>query len=90
MKHPGFVFKLIKPTLLFYAVAAIVIYVLEQVSPSGPCTPGLGILSFFLLLIIILILLLRNIYLAIKVDKQNIVIVVLHIIAILLLTVIIQ
>jgi hypothetical protein len=40
-------FKIIRPTLLFYAIAIATVYILEKVSPSGPCTPGLGILSLF-------------------------------------------
>ena len=73
--------KLIKPTLLFYAIAVAAIYILGKISPSGPCTPGLGDLSFFLLLPIAGGLLLRNIYLTFKVDKSNLIIVILHIVA---------
>ena len=80
--------KLIRPTLLFYVVAAATIYILEKVSPSGPCTPGLGLLLFFILIPIVLGLLLRNIYLTIKVDKANLTNVIIHISAIILLFII--
>jgi len=81
-------FKLIRPTLLFYIVAATAIYILEKVSPSGPCTPGLGLLSFFLLIPITVGLLLRNIYLTIKVDRENLLNVIIHTAAIILLFII--
>lgn len=78
-------FRLTIPTLLFYAVAIATIYILEKVSPSGPCTPGLGVLSFFLLIPIAVGLLLRNIYLTVKVNKANLINVILHIVAIVLI-----
>ncbi|MEO6135024.1 MAG: hypothetical protein ABIP35_07720 [Ginsengibacter sp.] len=78
-------FKLIRPTLLFYAVAIAAVYILGKFSPSGPCTPGLGALSFFLLIPIAAVLLLRNIYLTIKVDKANLINIILHIAAIVIL-----
>jgi hypothetical protein len=81
-------FKLIRPTLLFYVVAAATIYILEKISPSGPCTPGLGVLSFFLLIPIAVGLLLLNIYLTIKGDKENLINVFIHAAAIILLFII--
>lgn len=39
-------------TILFYVIAGIVIFFLNEASPSGPCTPGLGILAFLLLPVI--------------------------------------
>jgi len=35
--------------VLLYAVAFIAFPLLEKTSPSGPCTPGLGIMEIFLL-----------------------------------------
>ncbi len=58
-------------TILFYLIAAISIYVLEESSPSGPCTPGLGILSFMLLPFISAILLIINFIKTYKGDKTN-------------------
>lgn len=85
IKKNHLTFKIIRPTLLFYIVAATTVYILEKVSPSGPCTPGLGVLSFFLLIPIVVGLLLRNVYLTIKVDKKNLIKVVIHSVAIILL-----
>lgn len=36
-------------TVLFYIIAGLAIYFLENIVPSGPCTPGLGILALLLL-----------------------------------------
>jgi hypothetical protein len=35
-------------TILFYVILLPVIYLLDRYSPSGPCTPGLGMLVFIL------------------------------------------
>ena len=81
--------RLIAPTLLFYALAFTFVFVLEKFSPSGPCTPGLGLLSFFLLIPIIFGLLIKNLYVTIKKTRQNVSIVILHAVAIIVLFVII-
>ena len=78
-------FKRIRSTLLFYVAAIATVYILEKVLPSGPCTPGLGVLSFFLLIPIVVGLLFRNIYLTIKVDKENLTNVIIHAVALILL-----
>ncbi|WP_431210897.1 hypothetical protein ACQ86N_33830 [Puia sp. P3] len=31
-------------TVIFYAVYCVAAWVLERVAPSGPCTPGLGVM----------------------------------------------
>ena len=59
-------------------VAAILIYLLEKSSPSGPCTLGLGILSFLLLPFISAILLIVNFIKTYKGDKTNKVSALLH------------
>lgn len=82
--------KQLIPSLLFYAFAAAAIFILNRFSPSGPCTPGMGILAFFLLLPTIIVLLLRNIYLAVKVDRINIANAVLHGIALCIIFLILQ
>ncbi len=41
--------KPIFKTILFYLIAGLTICFLENITPSGPCTPGLGILAFLLL-----------------------------------------
>jgi hypothetical protein len=35
-------------TILFYVILLSVIHLLDRYSPSGPCTPGLGMLAFIL------------------------------------------
>ena len=83
-------FKQLIPTLLFYAAAAAVIFILNRISPSGPCTPGMGILAFFLLLPTIIGLLLRNIYLAVKINRINTANAVLHGIALCIIFLVLQ
>ena len=39
-------------TILFYQLAAIVIYVLDKVSPTGSCALGLGVVNFMLLSVV--------------------------------------
>lgn len=58
-------------TLLFYVVAALTIFLLNEATPSGPCTPGLGILAFMLLPFISSTLLVRNFIKTNKGDKTN-------------------
>ena len=35
--------------LLWYAAVAVLLISLEKIFPTGPCTPGLGIILFFIL-----------------------------------------
>ena len=58
-------------TLLFYIFAALIIFLLNKATPSGPCTPGLGILAFMLLPFISSLLLVRNFIKTYKGDKTN-------------------
>jgi hypothetical protein len=76
------IIKYITPTLLFYAAAAGVVFLLMKFFPSGPCAPGLGLLSFFLLFPVSIGLLIRNMYVTIKHDKSNLVAVAIHLIAV--------
>jgi hypothetical protein len=72
--------KLLIPTLLFYAIALTIVYLLDKISPTGPCTPGLGIISFMCLIPISIVLVIRNIYLAVKIDKSNFIVAIMHIV----------
>lgn len=74
--------KLIGPTLIFYAIAAVAIFLLEELSPSGPCTPGLGVLSFFLVIPVSAVLFIRSVFLTFTKEKDYVAVVALHIIAI--------
>ena len=58
-------------TILFYVSAALIIFLLDIATPSGPCTPGLGILSFMLLPFISSVLLFKNFKKTYKGDKNN-------------------
>ncbi len=78
-------YKTIWPTLLFYTLAIITIFLLQRFSPSGPCTPGLGALSFLLFIPTVAILFLRNIYLTLKVDKVYWVNLMIHFIALVMM-----
>lgn len=81
-------FKVVRPTFLFYAVATATIFLLEKFFPSGPCMPGLGVLSFFILFPIVIGLLIRNVYLTVSGNKGNLGVVILHAIALITLLVI--
>ena len=39
------------PAILFYTFSLLLLFLLEKWEPSGPCTPGLGMLAFFFLFI---------------------------------------
>ena len=58
-------------TILFYVSAASLIFILDKATPSGPCTPGLGILAFMLLPFISSFLLISNFVKTYKGDKTN-------------------
>jgi hypothetical protein len=70
--------KLFIPTIIFYLIAATVVFTLDKISPSGPCTPGLGILSLFCVVVICFGLLIKNIYLSFKKDKMNLPVALFH------------
>jgi hypothetical protein len=55
-------------SILFYVAAGAVIFFLNEWSPSGPCTPGLGILAFLILPVVSAIRLAAN---AVKVYQGN-------------------
>ena len=77
-------------TLLFYAVAFISIYILNEVSPSGPCTPGAGILLVILLPALSIVLLIYNINKTLKGNKMNKTPALIHFIALLLMAIFIK
>jgi hypothetical protein len=47
-------------TVLFYVFATLVMGILSNTSPGGPCSPGLGVVSFLLLFITSIVLLVIN------------------------------
>jgi hypothetical protein len=51
LKPPGRIFspKAIVGTIGFYVAVTILFFWADHVSPSGPCTPGAGILMFLFL-----------------------------------------
>jgi 4-hydroxybenzoate polyprenyltransferase len=67
-------------TLLFYFLSYITIQVLNKISPSGPCVPGLSFLAFLALIPICIILFLINAYKTLEGDKTNIISTILHLI----------
>ncbi len=60
--------KKVLVTILFYVIAGFVIFFLNEASPSGPCTPGPGILALLLLPVISAIRLVVNV---VKVYQGN-------------------
>ena len=70
--------KRLIPTFIFYAIAIAAVIFLNKISPSGPCVPGLGFLSFFLLIPVIFCLMIYNIYLTSHKGKKNGVIAAFH------------
>jgi hypothetical protein len=48
------------PTLVFYFASFALGFLLEKISPTGPCTPGLGVLWFLFLPFISFGLLIKN------------------------------
>ena len=70
--------KRLLPTLIFYGIAIAAVIFLNKISPSGPCTPGWGILSFFLLMPVIFGLMIYNIYLTLHKNKRNGIVAALH------------
>jgi hypothetical protein len=56
--------------------------VLEKISPSGPCNPGLGVLAFLLFIPLVAILIIRIIYLAFARNKKYRVILASHLLII--------
>jgi hypothetical protein len=74
-------------TIVFYCISTLVVYLLNAVSPSGPCVPGLGAVSFILLIPTIIILLLINLFKILEGDRTNILSAVIH--SLVLLTIVI-
>lgn len=57
-------------TILFYLIAALTIYIFEKIAPSGPCTPGFGILTLLLLPFVSGVLLIINLIKLYKGQKE--------------------
>ena len=68
-------------TLSYYVMAALVLFLLNDAYPSGPCTPGPGIMGFFLLIPLSIALLIRNIYVTTKVGRDNLLATIIHTVA---------
>jgi hypothetical protein len=56
------------PTFGFYATGITTIFLLEKISPAGPCSPGMGMLALLIFLPVCLGLLIKNIYLSVRKD----------------------
>lgn len=74
----GTVRKLLTPTILYYLFTILIIVIGNQCMPSGPCTPGLGIMAFFLAVPTSVTLLFRNIYLGLSRNKTHFLVAALH------------
>jgi len=80
--------KPVIPTLAYYAVGISIVFILNKISPSGPCTPGLGALAFLLFILVSAILVIRNICLAIKDNRKYLVAVITHVVVLSILFII--
>ena len=58
-------------TLIFYALSIPLVWVLCCISPSGPCTPGLGVLGLFALFLLSIILFIINLGITVFGKGQN-------------------
>ncbi len=69
-------------TLVFYLIAFVSFSLLNKASPSGPCTPGLGIMSLLLLPFISAVLFIINIIKAAKGNKTNTISAIIHLLVV--------
>ena len=58
-------------SLSFYLFAILALFYFRKTSPSGPCTPGLDMISFLLLILTIPILTIINVIKTYRGDKSN-------------------
>jgi hypothetical protein len=65
-------------TILFYILASLAVYLLNKVSPSGPCTPGMGALLGILMIGVSIALLVWNLIQVIFKDKGYLYSVIVH------------
>lgn len=72
-------------TAIFYGIAIGCILLSEYLVPSGPCTPGLGILLALFLPIISFVLLLKNTFIFFKGNNKVVGSLFIHLIAIVIL-----
>jgi hypothetical protein len=68
-------------TIVFYAIAALVIYVSDEASPNGACAPGLGVILFMLMIPTSIVLLLVNLYRTVEIDRSNLPSAIIHFLA---------
>lgn len=74
--------KMTALTAIFYGITASAAYLLEKISPSGPCTPGLGVIIFLLAVPVAIILLCINLYKIIMGETEHIDSAIVHVIVI--------
>jgi hypothetical protein len=68
-------------TSLFYAVSIAMVFILENIAPSGPCTPGAGMFWLISLPFISSALLVKNLWKALISKKPSLLSAALHLIA---------
>jgi uncharacterized membrane-anchored protein len=76
------VIKNVGLTLLFYGAYALLVFVTDKNSPSGPCTPGIGIMLLLLLPFVSGILCLKKFIKARAGDTSNHVSAVIHLVVV--------
>jgi hypothetical protein len=70
-------------TIAAYLVVIPIIYLFNKENPSGSCTIGFGLLGYIGLLVVSGICFLANLFATIADDKSNIIITLIHLIAVL-------
>lgn len=65
-------------TILFYVLASLAVYLLNKVSPSGPCTPGMGALLGILVIGVSIALLVSNLIQVVFKDRRYLYSVIVH------------
>lgn len=68
-------------TLSYYVISLTLLFLVNDLYPSGPCTPGPAILIFMLLIPWSIVLLIRNIYVTSKVGRANALAMAIHVVA---------
>jgi len=75
------IFKSAVLTVLFYASAILIIFLLDKAHPAKPEDPSGGLYAFAVLLLTSIILFIVSLYKTVKVDKSKWIITLIHFIA---------
>jgi hypothetical protein len=68
-QNPGV--KKVRLTIIFYLIALLLFFLLEEIEPTGPCTPGLGIIGLIFLPYLSLVLFVINFIMVFRGKIEN-------------------